>query len=190
MIYLNSRKAVTRVGPAVSFLPLCTCNKMTGPSLKRHVSESTLLNVFVFSLSVCVVLAITSSQAIAGESPAIRLLSIPRVTTPPQIDGEAGDKEWATAAATTGFMKQPDLIASTGQPLVQVAYDDDAVYVAFVSSRWVKNHTIETLRDGGSELQILRDENRVDVFLQPDPPSGPWPLRHHSSPVSGGHRVL
>ena len=128
----------------------------------------------MFSLSVCVVLAITSSQAIAGESPAIRLLSIPRVTTPPQIDGEAGDKEWATAAATTGFMKQPDLIASTGQPLVQVAYDDDAVYVAFVSSRWEKNHATETLRDGGGELQILRDEDRVDVFLQPDPPSGPW----------------
>ena len=124
------------------------------------------------------------SAAAEGEIATDHFLSVPLVRSAPKIDGAAGGKEWASAAATTGFMRREDLLASTVQPEVQVAYDDAALYVAFISPLRQADQKTKALREGGGELQVLREEDTVDIFLQPNPPDGPW-VHFHGGPTGG-----
>ena len=72
------------------------------------------------------------SAAAEGDVATDHFLSVPLVRSAPLIGGAAGGKEWASAAATTGVMRREDLLASTVQPEVQVAYDDAALYLSLI----------------------------------------------------------
>ena len=120
----------------------------------------------------------------APESPSSHFLSVPRVASAPRIDGVAGDKEWAAAAATTGFVRTDDSAASAIQPVVQVAYDDAALYVMFVSP--IPEGRTLTANVRGSGGPVWEDDD-VELLLQPDPPRGT--VFHFLAGPAGGHTV-
>lgn len=60
------------------------------------------------------------------------VLAVPRIQTPPVIDGVAGDEEWrAASAAVLAYQTQPgDNAAPTERTEVRLAFDRDHLYVA------------------------------------------------------------
>jgi|SaaInl5LU_22_DNA_1037371.scaffolds.fasta_scaffold04368_3 hypothetical protein len=91
---------------------------------------------------------------------------IPRAAQPPQIDGDLSDPMWANAARIDDFLQATPIEyrASSEQTEAYIAYDDDAIYVGFVSydSR-PEEMTANVLQQEGS----LENDDKVIVILDP-----------------------
>ena len=79
-----------------------------------------------------------------GAASTPHLLEIPKVTTPPAIDGKLSEPMWKTAGLATGFVHAEDL--AEAQTVVRVAYDEQNLYVGFECleprmSKLVAKHT-------------------------------------------------
>lgn len=125
-----------------------------------------------------------AAQTTAPPPDDVHFLTIPRIGPPPRIDGDAGDDAWSAATATTGFVKTGDLAASTIQPLVQVGYDAEALYVAFVSPIPAGRALVASVRGVGGPVW---EDDDVEVLLQPDPPHGA--VFHVLGGAGGGYAV-
>lgn len=60
-------------------------------------------------------------------------LTIPLLKTPPKIDGNIEEAEWANAASLTGFLHLSDQMVSSRQPVVYIGYDASKLYLAYFS---------------------------------------------------------
>jgi len=56
--------------------------------------------------------------------------TVPRLTTPPKIDGKIGTAEWAPAAAITGFVGLGEDHFASSQPVGFLGFDSKSLYVA------------------------------------------------------------
>ena len=89
-----------------------------------------------------------------------------RTVDPIRIDGRATEKTWSIAPVDQRFVeRQPDLGATPPYPTtVQVAYDDDALYVFIDASSAPGDVTVRTLRRDNSG--IFSDDT---VYVKVDP---------------------
>jgi len=94
-----------------------------------------------------------------------RIAQAVRIRTPPHIDGVFDDAVWSVAPAFSGFtQRDPDEgKPPTERTEVQVAYDDDALYVAITAHDSAPDSIVARLvrRDGWTEA------DRVSVFIDP-----------------------
>src|SRR5512147_83849 len=67
-----------------------------------------------------------------AQPPAVREVVAVRAPSPPAIDGRLDDAVWAVAPAASGFLQRDPVEGqpATEETRVQVAYDDNALYVA------------------------------------------------------------
>src|SRR5690606_5390580 len=97
-----------------------------------------------------------------------KLLSAPKVTEAPVIDGDLSDPAWRVAGRTAAFIN-----ASDGKPVnfsttARALYTDDAVYFGFdVRDRDIR--TMFTKRD-----DKLWEQDCVEIYLNPDNDDGTY----------------
>ena len=96
------------------------------------------------------------------------VVTIPRVTTAPVIDGRMEQGEWGRAACVTGFRGMDGAMARE-QPLVYVCYDETRLYVAFQSlhqGRIVREST--PARDTDIAHNDIACADAIELWLAPD----------------------
>jgi hypothetical protein len=103
---------------------------MLSASLTRH-AETAAPGVFLMLVCILTVLCSPLSAQQADESSVPTITAI-RTDNHPKIDGILTDACWQNAPSTGGFIQhEPDDGEPATQPtVVQVAYDDEALYVA------------------------------------------------------------
>ncbi|HIE50978.1 MAG TPA: hypothetical protein EYP85_04400 [Armatimonadetes bacterium] len=79
----------------------------------------------IWKAAILLVLAAVTSQA-----DELRL-QVPRLTSPPAIEGRVDAEEWRGAAAVTGFVRLKDGTLARQETTAFLGYDDRALYVAF-----------------------------------------------------------
>ena len=128
------------------------------------------------SLDECIVAAVEKLKGMAPKLVAraagpARLrpsITIPKLSTPPTIDGEIAADEWREAAAVTGFNQLNKRKLASRQTVVYVGFDDSKLYVAFRCSHEGKFGAGKPGRDSGCDFQT----EGIEVWLQP--PGKQW----------------
>ncbi len=138
----------------------------------------------IFVMLMLVPAAVEAVEVSDSSGPERHLLSIPRIAAPPRVDGEIGANEWTRAAATTGFTRNDTMTASRVQPVVWAAYDDKAIYFAFVSPIPEGTSLVATVQGVGGAVW---NDDDVEVLLQPGPPDGA--VFHFMAGPAGGYDV-
>ncbi|HIE51418.1 MAG TPA: hypothetical protein EYP85_06630 [Armatimonadetes bacterium] len=94
-----------------------------------------------------------------GRSP---LLTVPRVHSPPQIDGRIQSGEWEGACSATGFRELGGPLAER-QTTVYIAFDEKKLYFAFRCPQEGR------FRDGprGRDIRFGPQMEAVEIWLQP-----------------------
>ncbi|MHB9071343.1 MAG: glycoside hydrolase domain-containing protein [Sedimentisphaerales bacterium] len=95
--------------------------------------------------------------------------TLPKIKNPPIIDGRFSVEEWSKASAITGFTGADKMIASRAQPVVCGAYDDECLYIVFVSPVLKGSTVVATLN--GPDSPVWNDDD-VEILLQPSPSEG------------------
>lgn len=95
------------------------------------------------------------------------LISLPKLTTAPEIDGHYGANEWGEAATASGFsvFAQPRTPADR-QTTVHVGYDDKYLYVAWLTPIPPGKPAVAAA-DGRDDLKIGRDD-AVELIISPE----------------------
>ena len=123
------------------------------------------------SLSVFLIGSFWSGLASAAERPAglppeghTRSIAAQRTAVPPVVDGAIDDPAWSDALVATGFWVSQLRQAPSDETSVQVLYDDEALYFAFICSdaRPGKIRALQITRDASPGL-----DDRVTVELDP-----------------------
>jgi len=128
------------------------------------------------SLDECTVAAVEKLKQVAARpvapvtSPA-RLrpsITIPKLSTPPTVDGEIDADEWRGAAAVTGFNQLSKRKLASRQTVAYVGFDDRKLYVGFRCLHEGKFGAGKPGRDSGCNFQT----EGIEIWLQP--PGKPW----------------
>jgi hypothetical protein len=92
-----------------------------------------------------------------------------RAPVSPQMDGEVlGDPAWQAIPEATGFHVLGGGYTAAKQTAVRICWDAEAIYVAFVAEEPDAALLKPMAGDGGATWQ----EDSMEVFLQPRPPTG------------------
>ncbi len=87
-----------------------------------------------------------------------------QIQTPPTIDGDVTDAEWAGVPQGTGFIDPVTSQPAADQTVVSVASDDQAIYVAFrITDSQPENLTVRTFQQGAG----IRNEDVVSFSIDP-----------------------
>ncbi|MFZ1946724.1 MAG: DUF5916 domain-containing protein [bacterium] len=99
---------------------------------RPRANAATMLTVICCALASLVLAWWSSAIGQHADEAAVESIAAFRTNNHPKIDGEFGDHCWQYAARVTNFLQHEpeDGNAPTESTAVQVAYDDDAVYVA------------------------------------------------------------
>ena len=105
----------------------------------------------------------TPTPQASGSSVPPPLMTIPRLTAPPIIDGNLNEEEWRGAAAATGFTELNTRRCASRQTVVYAGYDVRHLYIAFRCPHEGK------LGEGGSERDagFGHDIDAVEIWLVP-----------------------
>ncbi len=94
-----------------------------------------------------------------GQSP---LLTVPRASSPPKVDGWIEKEEWQSASAVSGFF---DLVGtlSDRQTIVYASFDEENLYLAFYSLHQGK------FREGkaGRDIKFGSEMEAIEIWLEP-----------------------
>ncbi len=84
------------------------------------------------TVAAAMLMVVSSWSVIAGESDGKPVLRIPKMATPPTIDGKIGEKEWAGASEVTGFisLNRMDQYPADMRGTWYLGYDDTNLYLA------------------------------------------------------------
>ena len=103
-----------------------------------------------------------------GSADARPVLTAPRLLVPPAVDGVVDGDEWARAAGTVGFVTLGKGHLSERQTRVYVGYDDDNLYVAYVSE-YAAVGDFDRGRKGRITYNDLgENQDFVELWLQPN----------------------
>lgn len=92
----------------------------------------------------------------------IPTLLIPRASAPPAIDGRLDDAAWSSAARTERFVGTMDGSHAEPEVTARLAWDDDALYVAFeVADPLLRCHF------EGHDARLW-EEDAVELMIDPD----------------------
>lgn len=142
------------------------------------VSCSRIASVRRLARWIAVVATAAAVAALPGAWPPVAraddkpLLSVPRTTTAPAIDGKLDEAAWKTAASTKDFALFPASAASPSRETeVLVLHDGDNLYVAFrceepATARLVK-------RAAGHDADRIWEDDEVEFFVDPHPAGNP-----------------
>lgn len=99
------------------------------------------------------------------------VITCPRTTTPPVLDGVLGEGEWAGAACTTGFVGLNDPRPVLDQTRVFVSHDAGNLYVAAECTDPQNRPIAATFTERDAAVY---QEDAFDIFLQPGPDVYPY----------------
>lgn len=99
---------------------ICWINK-----LKKRLKATIIANLLLLPI----LLLIFNATEASAENPVLR---VPKMKTPPKIDGRFDTNEWADASAVTGFSNyhHKDMYPEAMRTLWYLGYDDDNLYLA------------------------------------------------------------
>ena len=92
------------------------------------------------------------------------VMTCPRTTTPPKLDGQLDDPAWSGAGRVTGFVGLNDPRLVEDQSAVLACHDADNLYLAFECTDPQNRPLVGTFNQRDSAVY---QEDAVDVFLQP-----------------------
>jgi len=119
-------------------------------------------------------LALWASATQAGEVlPDVPTLEPARAEVPPQIDGDLSDACWQDAAAASGFLVYNRLEKAQAQTRALLAYDQDAVYVAFRCEEPDPDRLVARARRRDGPEHPVHQDDCVELFLAPGT-GGAW----------------
>ncbi len=99
---------------------------------------------------------------VSGDVPGLPKYTAPKLTAPVQIDGELSDEGWKAVPSTGAFVRTGDGSVPRYRTEAKLAWDDEALYVAFEARDedvWAKYDTND---------QPIYEEEVVEVFLDAD----------------------
>lgn len=98
-------------------------------------------------------------------APFVPVIEIPRLAVSPEINGEAGESEWAGAAVINGFSLPAGSPGAAPSTLCRLGFDDEALFVAFccgMAPGTVLRTNVKT--SGGAVF----DDDSIEFFIWPD----------------------
>lgn len=161
-LQVDDQQAVVPDWPGL-FGPLSARPDECRISLGSHVGSSGVVSEF--ALDELRVLGPGGEQV-----PDYPIVTAPRLAAP-TIDGEIGEREWAAAARTTGFVGLNDPSLVSDQTMVYLGWDDTALYVAGDCRDPEARPIVAALTERDSAVWT---EDAVDVFLSPGPELEPY----------------
>jgi len=103
--------------------------------------------------------------------PPFPVITCPRLSAPPTIDGVLAEGEWAGAGRATGFVGLNRNALVEDQTTVFVGHDEEGLYVAFECTDPQRRPLVGTFVERDSAVY---QEDAVDIFLQPGPGDYPY----------------
>jgi hypothetical protein len=110
-------------------------------------------------------------------------LAVPKLASPPVIDGRMAEGEWDRAAACTGFVPAyGDLLAHI-QTIAWFGYDDTHFYVCFKNYRTARNVLLSVKARGNDDINIVFDHTNEIWFSPPDSPAPTFQTMFNAYPA-------